>query len=88
MNLLPKAFKQFRDSLEGSNVRYVLEYMWALLSSALLTLSNSLPSGRARRAISTLVTVIAIIAIVAAGLLLIVYLVLLPSAVVTSTAYG
>jgi len=83
--VLPKAFKQFLPYCEGSTVRYVLEYLWALLSSALLTLTNSLPSGRARRAISTLVTVVAIIAIIAAGLLIIIYLVVLPSTSSTTT---
>jgi len=77
--LLPKAFKLLRNNWKGSNVRYALEYLWALLSSALLTLTNSLPSGRARRAISGLVTVIAIVAVVAAGLLIIVYLVTVPT---------
>jgi len=85
MNLLPKAFKQIQNDWVRSTVRYVLEYLWALLSSALLALTNSIPSGRVRRAISPLVTVIAIIAIIAAGLLIIIYLVVLPSTSSTTT---
>ena len=68
-------------------MRYVLEYLWVLLSSALFTLANSLPSGRARRAISALVTVIAIIVVVAAGLIIIVFLLIVPTSVSTSTIY-
>ena len=85
MNLLPKAFKQIRNYWCGSTVRYVLEYLWALLSSALLTLANSIPSERARRAISTVVTVIAVIVIIALGIIIIVYLVVIPG-VTTSTS--
>ena len=85
MNLLPKAFKQIRNYCYESTVRYLLEYLWALLSSGLLALTNSIPSGRLRRAISGTVTVIAIIAIIAAGLLIIIYLVVLPSTSSTTT---
>jgi len=85
MTLLPKAYKQIQNNCERSAVRYVLEYLWALLSSALLTLANSIPSERARRAISTVVTVIAVIVIIALGIVIIVYLVVIPG-VTTSTS--
>ena len=85
MTLLPKAFKQIHFYRLRSTVRYVLEYLWALLSSALLTLTNYIPSERARRAISGTVTIIAIVAIIAFGIIIIVYLVvLLPSGVTTT----
>ena len=79
MNLLPKAFKQIYSYQGRSTVRYVLEYLWTLLTSALLTLTNSIPSERARRAISQGATVVAVGTIIALGIILIVYLVTLPA---------
>jgi len=85
VTLLPKAFKQIQNNWERSTVRYGLEYLWVLLSSALLTSANSIPSERIRKAISGRFTVIAIIAIIAAGILIIVYLVIVPIGPTTTT---
>jgi len=79
-----KLIKEFRNCVVRSSVRYALEYLWALLTSTLLIIGNSLPSGRARRAISTLVTIIAIVVIIGFGFIIIVLLIILPTGPTTT----
>ena len=84
---LSKLYKEIQRHMRGSNVRYALESMWALLNAMLLTIINALPAGRFRRAISGLVTIVLIIVIIVAGVAIILVLVIFPGQTSTTTIY-
>ena len=79
--------KEISNYTNRSNVRNALESMWALLTAALLTVTNAIPEGRFRRGIATWVTIVIILVIIVAGVAVVVTLVLLPGGSSTTTIY-
>jgi heme/copper-type cytochrome/quinol oxidase subunit 2 len=68
-------------------MRYALQSLWALLNVALQRVVNSLPEGKVRNAISTLVTVVIVIVIIAAGVTITLVIILQPGQQSTTTIY-
>ena len=61
--------------------------MWLLLSAVALTVIETLPEGRVKKAVSSLVTMVILIIIIFAGALIIFLLVIVPGHPATSSVY-
>ena len=83
--MFPKLIRKVHDYMKRANVRNALEPMWALMIALLLTITNALPAGRSRRAISSLVTILIILVIIVAGVAIILALLVLPGGPSTTT---
>ena len=67
-------------------MRYTLEFMWNLVNALFLTLTNTFPATRSRRAISGLFAIVLIFVILVAGGAII-YFIVFTTGPTTSSTY-